>query len=360
MKKILFALCLISFSACHKTIPEDDIVLDPAFSIKGSMNGEAFDFSPGADGRYMFTANERLGEEAYTFETNIHAIDGSGPQLGFSLFCEGLNSSEELLLSLPNQTTNLQLDNQDVMMYLQSDEPNMEWEVQGLTYSGPQIAVPYSFPFSYSFFSSQDNCLFGANVMFFLPMTCSYTGSYNPIVLELEDDVITLTPPEFELVASAYTWNINGNNYTTAPGEALNYEMENPIEGLSIFLFAIDNMGAEVPLMQQEMPLFNLEQCSIPMVAARQGFQGGANLVLEYVDNEGTEYRSADLCSLASMQPETSFIEITQLSDFETNENNQPTKKIVFNAQVELYNLNNPLEAPLILELNNASIAFAY
>ncbi|MDP4953926.1 MAG: hypothetical protein NWQ53_09810, partial [Flavobacteriales bacterium] len=169
-----------------------------------------------------------------------------------------------------------------------------------------------------------------------------------------------LTPPEFELIASAYSWNINGSNYTTAPGEALNYEMENPIEGLSIFLFAIDNMGAEVPLMQQEMPLFNLEQCSIPMVAARQGFQGGANLVLEYVDNEGTEYRSADLCSLASMQPETSFIEITQLSDFETNENNQPTKKIVFNAQVELYNLNNPLEAPLILELNNASIAFAY
>lgn len=361
MKKILFVLVLLSASACHKTPPEKEVFLEPVFNLQGSLNGEAIDFTPGIDGRYMFTNRAQLSDGAYRYETAIHGIDGSGPKLEFTLLrSEPGASAEDLLLTLPEQSTNLLIDEEDLVLHSQSDIPNIEWTTQGMTYTGSSVQLPFSFPLSYSFLVADENCFLSANVSFFLPSSCALNGSYEPIRSEMVNDELILTPPTSDLEFAFYTWFIDGNTFVTEQGEPLVYTI-NGIEPINILLVGIDNMGTEVPIMQQEMPIFFLsESCVFPTISANLGVQGESSLMIEYTDESGTSYMSSDLCNSLFSQGEDAHFDVLNVSAFEINELNQPTKKLEFNVQVELFNSLNPLAEPLILELNNASIAFAF
>ena len=362
MKKIIFALCLLSLSACHKPAPEDAVVLAPAFEVKGSLNGEQFDFTPGIDGRYMFTNSVQLAEGTHRFETNIQGLDGGDPKLGFTLFRNQANTSaEELLLSLPNQNVNFDLNEEDQVVFLQSDGINTQWTVEGGQALGDIMIAPLSFPFTYSVIDVDESCLFGTTVTYFFPISCGPTQSLNPIYSEIENDDLILSTPVFDAGFQFYSWMINGQLFVTEPGQALNFPLDNSIEPITIVLSGLDNVGTEILLVQQDLTAFNgTDFCSWPNVSSTIGVQDNMNLAIEYTDESGTVYKSADFCGLTAPQSSNSFFDVIEVIDFDENENSQPTKKIIFNAQVELYNIANPIAEPLVLNLENASIAFAY
>lgn len=361
MKKLFFALLLIGLSACHKTAPEEDLFLPPAFSIQGSLDGMDFDFTPGIDGRYMFTEHTILADGAHSFETTIQGIDGSGPQLSFGLYQSEENSSaEELLLALPNEELSLEVSQNDLSIFLQTDALNPEWTIAGEVYNSAQVEVPYLFPFSYTLVSIEESCAFATNVNYFLPNSCGTQQHFNPIDIEQLDDVLLLSPPELFGDFSLYLWQINGEVLVQNPDDVMTINVPNELESLEILLMGVDNMGSELPLIQQITTFFIFSDfCSTPEISSSIGLEAASNMTIEYTDLDGTTYKSADFC-FNLVPSEESFFDVLEVSDYENNENNQPTKRITFNAQIELFNTENPIEEPLLLNLNNASIAFAY
>lgn len=361
MKKLFFAFLLIALSACHKTAPEEEVILTPAFSIKGSLNGNDFDFTPGVDGRYMFTDHQVLGEDASRFETVIQGIDGSAPALSFTLFQGDENSStEDLLLSLPNEEVSFEIDENDLSVYLQTDALDAEWTIEGEVYNSAQVQVPFDFPFSYTFVSLDDGCDVLTSVNYLLPNACGFEQEFNPIGFTINNDDLILSPPSIGGEFSLYAWQVNGEVFVQNSGEELSIQVPNELGSIEIILSGVDDVGVEYPLIQQATVFFGWSNfCSSPEISSFLGLENTTSLIIEFTDADGTTYKSTDSC-FPEAPSALSFFDVLEVSDYENNENNQATKRITFNAQVELFNTQNPMEEPLLLNLNNASIAFAY
>jgi len=366
MKQLATLIFIALFAAgCTKEEPEELTVLAPSFSVTGTLNGAPFDFSPGGDGRYLFTRSSTLSGGRALFEAEIASFDGSSQEalsvrihfdnaVGAPLH-DRFNSLSVGEQSLALNSSNLQL------QFVTIDGSQVQFT------QGGDAEVATSFSLSLDELNvplfiggSAPLCFSNSIIAQFIPFIgCDPAYQWGTVVRTLDQDgFATLVPPAFTSAYAEIEWVIDDVVYTQPGGVPL-VVPSNQDNGMSVELYTDVFFGGQVPfLIQQFIPFFD-EQCELPPM---EGYLVGSYapvVELRYTSPAGVRYSSLTDCSGPSQSSDAHFT-IFGTDDYAPNENGEATYSLDFSTELLLYpvgaNLGLP---PLDLVLNTSSIAFA-
>ena len=366
MKQLTLIIgALVVLAGCIKEEPQDLVVLAPSFEVAGTLNGAPFDFTPGGNGRYMFTESRALSGGRAVFEAEIAHLNGENDEsLSFIIHFD--NAAGE---SLVDRFTSLDLGEQALV--LESFDLAMEFSTldgSEIQYSqGGDLEVASSFTLSLNelvgplFIGGNGPSCF-ANSIFvqvFPFIGCDPSFEWGNVVKsEEEEGFVTLTPPPFTAQYDVVNWVVNGETISQPGGVGVVVEND-PDNGLSVELYTDEVFGGTTPfLIQQFLPFFE-DECELPLL---QGVLTGSYVpVVEvrYTSPQGARYRSLLACNGPS-QPADAHFTIGAFDDYLPNEAGKATRSVHFSTELVLYPVGpNPGLEPIDLVLTNSRIAFA-
>lgn len=366
MKQLATLIFIVLFAAsCTKEEPEELTVLAPSFSVTGTLNGAPFDFSPGGNGRYLFTRSSTLSGGRALFEAEIASFDGSSQEaLSFRIHFDNamgaplidrFNSLSVGEQSLALNSSNLQMefstiDGSQVQFTQGGNAETATSFTIGLDDLGGPVFIGGAAP----------QCFSNSIIAQFIPFIgCDPAYQWGTVVRTFDQEgFATLFPPAFTSAYAEIEWVIDDVVYTQPGGIPLVVASDED-NGMSVELYTDALFGGQVPfLIQQFIPFFE-ELCELPPM---EGYLIGSYapvLELCYTSPAGVRYSSLTDCSGPSQSPNAHFT-VLGTEDYAPNENGEATFSVDFSTELMLYPVSaNPGLPPLNLVLNTSSIAFA-
>ncbi|WP_306642311.1 hypothetical protein [Sanyastnella coralliicola] len=369
MRKILIiALCLVALSACRKEEPESEVHRTPDFEVEGTLNGEAFDMTPGTNGLYMFTESWDNDFGGFESITTITVPDSDGMELSFRFIAgdEEIDNTAAHIEGLGESDVALGFEDEvNTILHLNSEEQEVFWFVNGnavVDGEDPSVEVDPNFPVEIGYLS--DLLCGGSMTCTVFPIApCSgdvMIGVINAhIDYEAEEFILfpPVTDPDLILL-----WEVNESFYQTIGMDPLVIPFDPFGFGLEISVsLAITDNGTEfVPFIDQfiELPL---DDCQLPWVESEIEREHEPVIQVFFTDEGGNRYSSILECDPLGGQPDESFFTIHTVTPYEANEQGQATLQVDFSTSILLKEESGgPLGEEVLLELQNASIAFAY
>lgn len=371
MKKLLAIIALVVFAGCSKEEFPENQVVSQAFVITGSIDGEEFDFSPGTNGLFLYTDVDSNEDGNHFFSAHVAPENGSEDhgQLIFELYAwEEEGSSEEFLneltpgeIGLGNAAFESSVFNYETEA---SDLSNFEINVNGevstdlegeLNLSGnPDLTINIQQEVEEATCFRNGQYFFGS----FFGCFSSFESSSTEIVIE-EDEII-ITPPlvpddaiviwNFETLEIDLVETIGNEPFVLSeanPGLIISYTIEVFYEGE--FLISVNET------------IFNLVDisCEINSVDFEKELIADPVIGVTYINASGDVYNSLLPCELVIIQPETSFVELVDIEDFQSNQNGLPTKRVTLNGDLLLFD--EEFTGGFVpIQFENLSIAFPY
>lgn len=141
----------------------------------------------------------------------------------------------------------------------------------------------------------------------------------------------------------SYTINFGDSTYATSSNNNITHTFSNPYQTYLVTLMAQNpNTGKIITFKNKISPLSSA--CINNFNYTLQAIWNLPNyfnkLSIEYTDNQGIIYSSA-----IQNQPQSSYFQIIEISDYQNNELSLPTKKIKANFKVRVFSINNPLQS---------------
>lgn len=365
MKKVWIIACIGALLvSCTKPEPEELTVLPPLLRLDGEIDGEAVSFTPGVDGRYLFTRLVPLPFGRFLFLATVRNIQTpSQEEFTLRMIIDGddhaLATDLVSALSTGNQLIHLPLDQLGLRFESTSNQA-LTWNFGGgslastffessldgmsgtaLSISNGNLACP--FPFSYE-----------------IPMLpwCDHALGPGLINVVVTQPLVRFYPPPFSAQFDAVTWKIGGEEYERLGGDVL--EISNP-GGNQIFVevYADQHLGGSEPFAAQEVFLPLSPVCAIPMITAGVDGVHQPYFEVRYTDSQGNVFSSSHLCSSENLSPDA-FLEITKVESFIPNELGKASVRVLFNAMLELHHEfpGNSLPSKS-LHLHQGAVAFA-
>lgn len=167
-----------------------------------------------------------------------------------------------------------------------------------------------------------------------------------------------LTPPAFTSDYNEVTWIVNGVAFSQPGGMPL-VVADDPDNGLSVELYALEVFGGITPFLIQQFIPFLEDDCDLP---AMQGLLTGSYapvVEVNYTSPQGVQYTSLLACN-GPGQPDGAHFTIASTQSYDPNENGEATYSLDFSTELMLFPLGPvPGGTPLSLSLTNSRIAFA-
>lgn len=385
---ILLCTLLLLVGSCQKVpLPEPNIG-DPVFTFSGDLNGSSKTFAGGVDSFYMYSSYSVDDFSIYSF-TGKWAIEENSqfesPE-SFSITLrdqeineegfftdEGLESSllrDNFNYSLSDssgqiQAFNIFLSNQS----FSSDEMSYSWTVStpsnGNIIEDSGEANPF---FQIPAFENVEICLNAST-----ETNQGATFATHCRNIQLDDFTCEI---DFELDfagidslaglnalvmdAIQYEWTING-------GTTNNMESFQTLDSTGyycVFISDENEKTCELCIDIDELGGFNGQELNLPIyTVAKFGYEiepvfGGSafdysTVQIEYVSPDGVVYRSSD----GPQNPDTTFFQVIEMSEYDLNELGQRTKKLTVQFDCTLYS---PNQESIQINNANAIIAVAY
>lgn len=367
MKKLFVIIGLVVLAAgCRKTEPEPVVSVAPEFRVSGNLDGQEFDMTPGTNCLYMFTESWSNDLGVYDAMTNIAPVNGNGESLIFRLFSGGGEgtSSVEQLTNLAGEDLSLSMmENADVSLHLSyATEGEFTWIVNGNPSAGENLELELqgNEPEMVSIISDEPFCNASIELVFFPQPDCQIARRYGVTNLEVdyEEELLHFYPPT-QFAGLELLWVINDEFIESFGTEIVTVPLDFMEDDINVSIVSISNGFELFPLVEQSFHLGN-DDCVFPWIDLEMELEMEPYIQVDYISPEGVYFSSSLGCG-GDEQPLSSFFEVLSVSDYELNEEGVPTKRIEFSTSIVLKELfEGPSGEELILELENASIAFAY
>ena len=360
-KVILFSLSLLLFS-CVKPEPEEVVSLPSHFSLTGTLNGEAFDMTPGENGLYLFTdfADHNQGRVDFA-ATSAHLTDGDAPWISFELIMDG--DEDDAPVDLIDEIEEGELDLginqfQDYDIILTTDNELTIWSLDG---DEPEFGeeIEFGSDETESIVCGSLDC---ENAVIINPVGvigCTSSPTFNVINIEQTgDDVYELIPPPSNNEMDILIWNVNGTTFNTFSNEPLIVEV--PLDGILEVQLIGGLFENNSYVVSQTFVGFE-NDCLFPFIESGIISEEEPILRVTYYNGNGQLYTSELICDPDIDQLNDAFFEVLSIEDFNVNENGLPTKKMTFSTKLLLKtDIGNPFGETLELEIEEGSIAFPY
>lgn len=362
MRKVfLFSISLVLFG-CVKPEPEEVVSLPSHFSLEGTLNGEAFNMTPGENGFYLFTdlADHNQGRVDFA-ATAAHLTDDLAPWISFELIMDGDEDdfSEDLIDDIEEGELAIgmePLEEYDVVLY--SDNDFTFWSLDDEVV-GEGNEFEFGSLNTETITCSTLDCLNEIEIFPINVIECTSSPTFNVINIEqLENGLFALYPPETNNEMDFLAWDVNGETYNTFGNEPL--LVEAPGSGvLDVQLFG--GFLQSNPYFVVQSFVGFIGDCSFPWIESGIISEEEPIMRVTYYNGNEQLYTSELMCDPDVDQLNDAFFEVLSMEDFNVNENGLPTKKMTFSTKLLLKtDLGNPFGEILELEIEEGSVAFPY
>ena len=357
----------------RKSFPEEPEQPQALFKVQGTIDGNPIAFSAGQDGYYLYTNYEHFPGDQWQYTADMTQTDCSvcGPSLRCILYGTGNGPG------LPDINEVLQPGAYDFAI---NGQIGHEFDFSGIANGAfdNYIAVDgYELQGEQHYYTTNNAFLNIAFLVVNEPFFCPTTIGLDMQTLNCEDEHHTISAfrmkvenDEVEVYAPQHLLEMGvpvawyGDNFseplliTDGPGP---YEFNIPAMGAITAIPAGESLDSPSYVCERVIAAtgdeytceeFDFEIRS-SVVDADQQF------TLLYTDENGEVYTTSGSCGTFFTQPIESWIEVSNIEDFSTNENGDPTRKFTLTGDCLLQNLYNPLDIVQLIGLS-AEIAVAY
>lgn len=375
------SILLIGLSACSKKEFPEPVNSEPVFRAEVLIDGATLNLTPGVDGNYMYTSQSELSEGNVVLESGIapQNCEDCGPAIWFTWTSNtpaGLSEPYDPALHFTNGNYEFntgvepvgtqaliedfdELSNNDAF-FLLNGEPM--FSATSLLEENPGGMTPISLEYISNgieppFISSS---LLVANFAGYNP--CGFEEhTVSGFFLELltpQDALVVV--PEFLPPNAEVIWNVNGETTgTSLASQPFMIESDMPINSVEALVF---NQFAEMiwAYSLELAPLFvgSIEPISLTLQGIPAPEAGDPEVGIRYVAEDGEVFRSF-LCGSGNEQPESSYFEVIAQDHFDHNQQGTLTSVVSISTEVVLFSESNPLAEPLVVNIDQADIAFA-
>jgi PKD repeat protein len=369
---LIFALFfgLLIFSCAKKKYPEPIIVEnEPVYTTTVTADGEVIKMRGGVDNYFMYSNITQDSNNVYNFQSEFKRTDCAPCPLSLKI---QINDFKVSNLNEPvNIDSSLKIRRYQYLVYGATPEyqvqftssysasqpssiSNFKWNFgDGQTYIGTTPTHVFTKAGSYQV------CLSVLSNNSCLSTNCNLikVGSNKLVsgILAKADtsNMIVFSNSTFGGKAPYnYLWNF-GDGQTATTSSVTHYYSYAGSYGVT--LRVIDAAGDTSISNFNAVTKSDLSSCAanlrVSSITALPGSQGFSKVAITWVDKNGVSYRSAE-----NVQPSTSFFDIVSVSEGGTNEQGQPTKKVVVKFTCKVFNGTQSIN----LENAEATIAVAY
>ncbi|NQX91411.1 MAG: hypothetical protein HRT74_04620 [Flavobacteriales bacterium] len=331
----------------QEEFPEDQIVSQDFF-VQGQIDGQPFDFSPGTNGLFMDTQVEELVEGNYVFSAHIASEDGQGTQGELLFEVISLNpdyqSSTEALSSIGLGPINLNwLEFSGDLNWLYATEDidvsNGDVFINGelLTNESGQFEGNPGDQYFEVIFESE-TCVRQGEYFVVPGFQCSPIFEFQTVEFEFVEDeeIVLLYPP----VEDAFViWNVLGmGEMVSFNGEPVAVPI---IGGITVIQVTFEVFAGDGLVLSgsENLADFSFEECDPGVIHfAQQLDTVDPVMTVTYISPEGDVHSSFGDCFGAVVQSEDKFIDITNIEDFEMDQNGFETLRFTLNGDINLFN----------------------
>ena len=372
MKRILAFISLVAlFSACSKKEFPEKTVRSQAFVISGLIDGEEFNLSPGTNGLFLYTDVDSNEDGSHLYSAHVAAEDGNNDlgELIFELHAwEEEGTSAEFLNQLTLGELSLGNDGFDaaVINYQTSADNivNFQFSVNDESSSEQEGELLLSGSQELNLTLQQEvegvACIRTGQYNFDPSFRCfsSFESSTTEIIIA--EDEITIFPP---LVPdnAILIWDFGSieidNNQTIGNTP---FVLEQSDQGL-FQNYTVDVFYEGDLLVNINETIFYVTNstCEFPSVDFEKRFIAESVFNITYIQPDGEVYKSLLPCEFTLIQPESAFVDLASIEEYERNENGLPTKRVTLNGNLSLFE-EVLMDDVINIEFEDLSIAFPY
>ena len=368
MKKLLALIIVVVFAGCSKEEFPENEVRSQAFIVNGSLGGEEFDLSPGTNGLFLYTDVDSNEEGNHLFSAHVASEDGnhSQGQLIFELHAwEEEGTSEEFLNSL--ELGEIGTGNEEFSSALLSYETDLdglsifEFTVNGESSTEEEGEIELPLAFDTEIIVQQEleggACIRSGQYTYHSGFACNTNFESSTTRIVIEDDAVLIYPPLVDDDVQIL-WNFNGIEFVTLGNDELDATEFNEELFFNYSAVVLQNSEVMVSFNETVINLINTE-CELEAVEFEKQLLADPVFAITYISPEQEIFTSLFPCELFQIQPETSFVELLEIEEYEHNENGLPTKRITLNGNMLLFDEEFTGDF-LSLEFQELSIAFPY
>lgn len=373
---IYFFVLAIGQSCTQKIFPLDDVP-QPVFKVVSEIDGEAVEFTAGSGGYYLFTDTDNLAYEQWYTSGKMAPANCSecGPSIEFRLFATSGNPIDPFDIEevLQNGTQEFVADENDYLNVLdiseildQTDSPfitingdyadqntmildeNADWiDVQYLDFEGfPMCQTQIGFDMELAQCDGSSAVVTSFNLVY---------NNFEAIV-----EAPSFLAEKGETIAWYLGWDGASPAFFTAGDEPLTIDMEVGEPTIIIATLAsedFDDLSYFCAITIFDEFSGNCPERAITLMTVPQNLD--QQFEIRYVDENGNTFTSTGSCSQNFEQPPLSALIISEIEEYLTDIQGNPTKQFQATGNFELQNIDDPGQ---VLELTNlnAKIALAY
>ena len=355
---------LLVFVACRKPEPPQLVFEDPSFDLNVEMNGQSMNFTPGAEDLYLFTDVHENHSGGIVFESSVHPLNEPFPSLTFRMIVaqEALEATEDVLdeLTLNQHVLDIEDELEYSLSLMMPEDAGYAWSVNGEDIPGSQAVINLDEElFEIELFGESPGCDNSMTREGIGILDCIDQPGIDMLNVEFndEDDLVIIPPSYFNEYEQIF-WDISGNSYTSTGDEPLVVTDANWLFGPSIVALGQTDFFIELILIQNIF--IQNPDCPFPDFEISAIADHPPLMEVIFVDENGMEFVSNLGCIEGPGQSPLAFFDFVNIEDFVANENGEPTKKVTFDANIELYPIMGLPGESITFSAQGGSFAFAY